>query len=221
MGDRRLRAADGEDSQHWFDERGTEWITRGNVHLYRLQGADEWTVLAFDDTDYQARLEARRERLAAERDSAIAAYTAHPCDAVAAWDYLHTHPAFWRWNVDVEYEHVPPSDAVGDLWRQITASSLLEVAGTEQLRVRLHRVDGRPQALLQIGPVWWPPDLTSAPAVAEHLGGISSIDPALTTTATTFEEAALALAAAVRDRYGDDRRLLPSVLGEVVHLTGD
>jgi hypothetical protein len=58
---------------------------------------------------------------------------------------------------------------------------------------------------MEHGPVLWPLDVPAQHREGLRVGGIPSHDPSLDVARPTWEEAIVALAANVRERYGDDR----------------
>jgi hypothetical protein len=58
---------------------------------------------------------------------------------------------------------------------------------------------------MEHGPVLWPLDVPAQHRTGLRVGGNPSHDPSLDVAEPTSEEAIVALAAKVRQRYGDDR----------------
>jgi hypothetical protein len=62
---------------------------------------------------------------------------------------------------------------------------------------------------MEHGPVLWPLDVPAQHRTGLRVGGTPSHDPNLDVARPTWEEAIVALAAKVRERYGDDRARVP------------
>jgi hypothetical protein len=62
---------------------------------------------------------------------------------------------------------------------------------------------------MEHGPVLWPLDVPAQHRTGLRVGGAPSHDPSLDVAEPAWEEAIVALAAKVRQRYGDDRARVP------------
>jgi hypothetical protein len=62
---------------------------------------------------------------------------------------------------------------------------------------------------MEHGPVLWPLDVPAQHRTGLRVGGTPSHDPSLDVAEPTWEEAIVALAAKVRQRYGDNRARVP------------
>ena len=197
-------------SREWTDEDGTRWCEMNGLTLFQRPGERNWTMRS-------RRPEERRhnnEQLAAYRAEGwvdtVAAYAADPTDVLAAWNYLTAHPVFWSYHVPSDLADADPREVDEAHWARIEAEGWLSDSnGLAHLDVTLGHSEGRLEVRMEHGPVLWPLDVPRQHRTGLQVGGTPSHDPSLDVTGPTWEQAIMALAAKVRQRYGDDRARVP------------
>jgi hypothetical protein len=201
---------DEPESREWTDEEGTRWHEMNGMTLYQRRGERNWTMRP------HTREERRHstEQLAAYRAEGwartAAEYAANPADVLAAWDYLTAHPVFWTYHVPSDLADIDPREVDEATWARIEAEGWLSDSdGLAHLDVSLGRSEGRLEVRAEHGPVLWPLDVPAQHRTGLRVGGTPSHDPSLDVAEPTWEEAIVALAAKVRQRYGDDRAQVP------------
>ncbi len=187
----------------WTDADGTRWHEMNGMTLYQRPGERNWTMRP------PTREERRRnnEQLAAYRAEewagTVAVYAANATDLLAAWRYLTAHPVFWTYVV-------PPHEVDEAIWARIEAEGWLsDSEGLACLDVSLDRLGDRLEVRLEHGPALWPLDVPAQHRAGLRVGGTPSHDLNRDVAKPTWEEAIVALAAKVRQRYGDDRARVP------------
>jgi|HubBroStandDraft_2_1064218.scaffolds.fasta_scaffold87305_3 hypothetical protein len=197
-------------SREWTGEDGTRWHELHGLTLFQRPGERNWTMRPPTPQERRhntGRLAAYR---AEEWASTVAAYAAHPADVLAAWHYLTAHPVFWSYHVPGDLADVDPREVDEATWARIEAEGWLSDGdGLAQLDVNLGRSGGRLEVRLEHGPVLWPLDVPVEHRKGLQVGGTPSHDPSLDVAGPTWEKAIVALAARVRERYGDDRARVP------------
>ena len=197
-------------SREWTDEDGTRWREMNGLTLFQRPGGRNWTMRSPTP-------EERRHntgQLAAYRAEGwagtVAAYATNPTDVLAAWSYLTAHPIFWSYLVPSDLADADPREVDEAAWARIEAEGWLSDSdGLAHLDVNLGRSGGRLEVRMEHGPVLWPLDVTAQHRTGLRAGGTPSHDPSLDVARPTWEEAIVALAAKVRERYGDDRARVP------------
>jgi hypothetical protein len=197
-------------SRERTDEEGTRWHEMNGMTLYQRRGERNWTMRP------PTREERRRgtEQLAAYRAEewarTVAVYAANPVDVLAAWHYLTAHPVFWTYLAPSDLADIDPREVDEATWARIeTEGWLSDSDGLAYLDVSLGRSGGRLEVRAEHGPVLWPLDVPAQHRAGLRVGGTPSHDPSLDVAEPTWEEAIVALAAKVRQRYGDDRAQVP------------
>jgi hypothetical protein len=105
---------------------------------------------------------------------------------------------------------IDPREVDEATWARIEAEGWLSDSdGLAYLDVSLGRSGDRLEVRTEHGPVLWPLDVPAQHRAGLRVGGTPSHDPSLDVAQPTWEEAIVALAAKVRQRYGDDRAQVP------------
>jgi hypothetical protein len=193
-------------SREWTDEDGTRWSEMNGLILFQRPGERNWTMQP--PTPEERRH--NTEQLAAYRAEGwagtVAAYATTPTDVLAAWSYLTAHPIFWSYVVPNDLADADPREVDEAAWSRIEAEGRLSDSdGLAHLDVNLDRSGDRAEVRMEHGPVLWPLDVPAQRRTGLRVGGTPSYDPSLDVARPTWEEAIVALAAKVRERYGDDR----------------
>jgi hypothetical protein len=199
-------------NEQWTDDDEVEHHHLGSLRLFRRPGQQNWT----QEPSTQEEQRRNREQLAADEaqawDKTVAAYAADPDDLVGCWRYLADHPIFWSWMIPTgSLADLAASDVDEATWARIESEAqLLPGQGMDSAETYVSRGDdGTPLVTIEHGPMLWPLDVAAEHRFGLHIGGQPSLDIQLTSTAPTWEEAVVALAASVRERYGDDRARIP------------
>jgi hypothetical protein len=199
-------------SREWTDEDGTRWHEMNGMTLYQRPSERHWTMRPPTEQERWH----NTEQLAAYRAegwaSTVAAYAANPADVLAAWRYLTAHPVFWTYVAPRDLADIDPREVGEATWARIQAEGWLSDSdGLASLDITLGRSEGRLEVRMEHGPVLWPLDVTVQHRTGLRVGGTPSHDPSLDVAEPTWEDAIVALAAKVRERYGDDRARVPEV----------
>jgi hypothetical protein len=201
---------DEPESRERTDEEGTRWHEMNGMTLYQRRGERNWTMRP------PTREERRHntEQLAAYRAEGwartVAQYAANPADVLTAWHYLTAHPVFWTYLVPSDLADIDPREVDEATWARIEAEGWLSDSdGLACLDVSPGHSGGRLEVRAEHGPVLWPMDVPAQHRAGLQVGGTPSHDPSLDVAEPTWEEAIVALAAKVRQRYGDDRARVP------------
>ena len=105
---------------------------------------------------------------------------------------------------------IDPREVDEATWARIEAEGWLSDSdGLACLDVSLGHSGGRLEVRAEHGPVLWPMDVPAQHRAGLQVGGTPSHDLSLDVAEPTWEEAIVALAAKVRQRYGDDRARVP------------
>jgi len=201
---------DEPESRERTDEEGTRWHEMNGMTLYQRRSERNWTMRPLTQEERRH----NTEQLAAYRAEGwartVAAYAANPADVLAAWHYLTAHPVFWTYLVPSDLADIDPREVDEATWARIEAEGWLSDSdGLACLDVSLGRSGGRLEVRAEHGPVLWPLDVPAQHRAGLRVGGTPSHDPSLDVAEPTWEEAIVALAAKVRQRYGDDRAQVP------------
>jgi hypothetical protein len=194
------------ESREWADEDGTRWHEINGMALYRRPGEQNWTMRPPTPEERHRNAEQLAAYRTEEWASTVAVYAADPADVLAVWRYLTKHPIFWSYLVPSNLADIDPREIDEATWAKIeTEGWLSDINGLAQLDANLGRSEGRLVVSMEHGPVLWPLDVPARHRTGLRIGGTPSHDPNLDVSAPTWEEAIVALAAKVRQRYGDDR----------------
>lgn len=134
------------------------------------------------------------------------AYEARPGDAFSAWMYADSHPAFWKFREarpGYPVNHVSALTASGALtrgWPEVTPHQVCPETGRPENDPACNT---RTEWRFELGPEKLLPEEDCPSPPPWH-------DYALDGGGATYEEAILALARAIYDNYGNDRRIVDS-----------
>ena len=212
---------DEPESREWADEDGTRRHEMNGMTLYQRPGERNWTMRPPTPQERRHNTEQVAAYRAEEWSSSVAAYAANPADVLAAWYYLTAHPAFWTYLVPRDLTGVDPREIDEAAWARIEAEGWLSDSdGLAHLAVNLGRSEGRLEVRMEHGPVLWPLDVPARHRTGLRVGGTPSHDPSLDVAGPTWEEAIVALAKKVRQRYGDDRARGPGLWSSCDNIAG-
>jgi hypothetical protein len=199
-------------SGEWTDEDGTRWHEMNGMTLYQRPGERNWTMRPPTAQGRRHNTEQLAAYRAEEWSSTVVAFATNPADVLAVWRYLTTHPVFWTYTVPSDLAHLDPREVDEATWARIEAEGWLSDSdGLASLDTSLGRSGGRLEVKMEHGPVLWPLDVPAEHRTGLRLGGTPSHDPSLDVAEPTWEQAIVALAAKVRQRYGDDRARISEV----------
>jgi hypothetical protein len=203
---------DEPESREWADEDGTRWHEMNGLTLYQRPGERNWTMRPPSPQERRHNTEQLAAYRAEKWASTVAACAANPADVLAAWRYLTAHPVFWTYLLPGELADVDPREVDEATWARVEAEGWLSDSnGLAHLDVNLGRSEGRLEVRMEHGPVLWPLDVPPQHRTGLRVGGTPAHDPSLNVAGPTWEEAIVAMAAKVRQRYGDDRARVPGL----------
>jgi hypothetical protein len=152
-----------------------------------------------------------RSKVRADHDAQFAelaqVYDTNPSDFVSAFNYLTEHPLFHR---------PAHGGASGRTMAELTPDELVGTPefvddgdGLRDMWMHVSRDEnGAPVVYLEHGPHLWPQNIAADQYATIPAGGTPSHDVTLDVEASTYEQAIVALAAKVRERYGHNRSLI-------------
>jgi hypothetical protein len=197
-------------SREWVDGDGTRWHTINGMALFQRRGERNWTMRPPTREERRKNTEQLAAYRAEDWASTVNMYAANPVDVLAAWRYLTGHPLFWSYLVPADLAEVDPREVDEATWARIeTEGWLSDSDGLAHLYVCLGQADGRLEVGMEHGPVLWPLDVPVQHRTGFRVGGTPSHDPTLDVAEPTWEQAIVALAAKVRQAYGDAGRGCP------------
>jgi len=197
-------------SREWTDEDGTRWHEMNGLTLFQRPSERNWTMRSPTPEERRHNTEQLAAYRAEEWAGTVAAYAANPADVLAAWRYLTAHPVFWTYLVPSDLADADPREVDEATWARVEAEGwLCDSDGLAHLDVSPGRSGGRLEVRMEHGPVLWPLDVPAQHRTGLRVGGTPSHDPSLDVARPTWEKAIGALAAKVRERYGDDRARVP------------
>jgi hypothetical protein len=193
-------------SREWTDQDGTGWHQVDGLTVYRRPGEAHWTMRPLTRDERRSGAEQVAADRAQDWTSTAAGYAADPDSMVAAWRYLTAHPIFWSYRVPDGLAGIELSAVDEDVWARIeTEGWLCYDQGLADLETSVIGLPDGPQVRLEHGPMLWPLDVPAEHRMGMRIGGTPSHDPRLDVSAPSWEQAIVALAAKVRQHYGDDR----------------
>lgn len=200
---------DKPESREWTSEDGTHWHKLNGMTLYQRPGERNWTMRSLTRAERRHNTEQLAAYRAERWAGTVSTYAANPADVLAAWRYLTGHPVFWAYRVPGDLAGIDPREVDETTWARIEAEGWLSDSdGLAHLDVSLGRSGDRLEVRAEHGPVLWPLDVPAQYRAGLRVGGTPSHDPSLDVAEPTWEDAIVALAAKVRQSYGDDRALV-------------
>lgn len=197
-------------SREWTARDGTRWREMNGLTLFQRPGERNWTMRSPTPEERRQNTEQLAACRAEGWADTVIAYATNPADVLAAWSYLSAHPIFWSYLVPTDLADADPREIDEAAWARIEAEGWLSDSdGLAHLDVNLGRSAGRLEVRMEHGPVLWPLDVPAQHREGLRVDGTPSHDPSLDVARPTWEEAIVALAANVRERYGDDRARVP------------